>query len=56
MGFRGLGVTRSEPKDNLHKIAYELLTTESAYVARLHLLDQVLNGAGGKWGPRAGWR
>lgn len=30
-----------KPKDKLHQIAYELLTTERAYVARLHLLDQV---------------
>ena len=30
-----------EPNDKLHKIAYELLTTERAYVDRLHLLDQV---------------
>ena len=33
--------TEEEPKDKLHKIAYELLTTERAYVTRLHLLDQV---------------
>lgn len=38
---------REEPKDGetteqrLHKIAKELLQTERAYVARLHLLDQV---------------
>lgn len=32
-----------EPKDKLHKIAYELLTTERAYVTRLHLLDQVFH-------------
>lgn len=38
---------REEPKDGetteqrLHKIANELLQTERAYVARLHLLDQV---------------
>jgi len=30
-----------KPKDKLHQIAYELLTTERAYVSRLHLLDQV---------------
>lgn len=30
-----------KPKDKLHRIAHELLTTERAYVARLHLLDQV---------------
>ena len=30
-----------EPTDKLHKIAIELLTTERAYVDRLHLLDQV---------------
>ena len=30
-----------EPSDKLHYIAYELLTTERAYVDRLHLLDQV---------------
>ena len=30
-----------EPTDKLHKIANELVTTERAYVDRLHLLDQV---------------
>ena len=30
-----------KPKDKLHHTAYELLTTERAYVARLQLLDQV---------------
>ncbi|XP_053377167.1 FYVE, RhoGEF and PH domain-containing protein 4-like isoform X3 [Mercenaria mercenaria] len=29
-----------KPKDRLHQIAHELLTTERAYVARLNLLDQ----------------
>lgn len=28
------------PKDKLHQIAYELLTTERSYVSRLRLLDQ----------------
>ncbi len=29
------------PKGKLEKIAWELLTTEKAYVERLHLVDQV---------------
>ncbi|XP_052780076.1 FYVE, RhoGEF and PH domain-containing protein 4-like isoform X2 [Mya arenaria] len=32
-----------KPRDKLHQIAYELLTTERAYVSRLHLLDQVFH-------------
>ena len=30
-----------EPTEKLHKIAYELLTNDRAYVDRLHLLGQV---------------
>ncbi|KAL4226024.1 FYVE [Mactra antiquata] len=32
-----------KPRDKLHEIALELLTTERAYVDRLHLLDQVFH-------------
>ncbi|XP_060562107.1 FYVE, RhoGEF and PH domain-containing protein 4-like [Ruditapes philippinarum] len=32
-----------KPKDKLHQIAHELLTTERAYVARLNLIDQTFH-------------
>ncbi|KAH3816374.1 hypothetical protein DPMN_117890 [Dreissena polymorpha] len=32
-----------KPKDKVHQIAYELLTTERAYVARLRLLEEVFH-------------
>ncbi|WAR26389.1 FGD4-like protein [Mya arenaria] len=35
-----------KPRDKLHQIAYELLTTERAYVSRLHLLDQSIQRVG----------
>lgn len=39
----GVGEPKDEenPEQKLYKIANELLQTERAYVARLHLLDQV---------------
>lgn len=45
------GGEREEPREGetteqrLHQIASELLQTERAYVARLHLLDQVAHAA-----------
>ena len=53
MGARGGGENGGQgagsywPKNKLHKIAFNLLMVERAYVARLHLLDQVLMWGGG---------